>query len=59
MSAFVVATAITSASVLLGFISFLIFCAFVVRRTGSTTGLRDVAIAVRAFRIAFSFRDKP
>jgi hypothetical protein len=59
MSAVVVVAAITSVAVLAGFISFLMFCAFVVRRTGSTTGLRDVAIAVRAFRIAFSFRGKP
>jgi hypothetical protein len=50
MSAFVVATAITSAAVLVGFISFLIFCAVVVRWTGGTAGLRDVAVAMRAFR---------
>ena len=34
---------------LIGFISYLAFCAFVVVRTGSTAGLRDVAIAIRAF----------
>jgi hypothetical protein len=34
---------------LAGFISFLIFCVFVVRRTNDTKGLRDVAVAVRAF----------
>jgi hypothetical protein len=38
-----------AAIVLAGFVFFLIFCAFVVVRTGDTAGLRDVAVAVRAF----------
>ena len=39
----------SGAMVLVGFVCFLLFCAFVVVRTGGTAGLRDVAIAVRAF----------
>lgn len=38
-----------AAMALIGFVCFLIFCTFVVIRTGDTAGLRDVAIAVRAF----------
>lgn len=58
MSGVVVVAAITSAAVLVGFISFLIFCAFVILRTGSTAGLRDVAVAIRAFRGALSARTR-
>jgi hypothetical protein len=32
-----------------GFVCFLIFCTFVVIRTGGTAGLQDVAVAVRAY----------
>jgi len=32
------------------FLAYLALCAFVVVRCGGTAGLRDVAIAVRAFR---------
>ena len=39
----------SAAIVLVGFALYLAFCAFVVVRTGGTSGLRDVAIAVRAF----------
>jgi len=35
--------------VLAAFVVYLIFCAFVVIRTGSTACLRDVAVAIRAF----------
>lgn len=45
----VIASAVTVATVVVGFVCFLLFCAFVVVRTGGTAGLRDVAIAVRAF----------
>jgi hypothetical protein len=38
-----------AAMALIGFICFLIFCTFVVIRTGDTAGLRDVAIAMRAY----------
>ena len=58
MSAVVVVAAITSIAVLVGFISFLAFCAFVVVRTGTTAGLRDVAVAIRAFRGVLSVRAK-
>lgn len=34
---------------LVGFICYLIFLVFVVRSTGGTAGLRDVAVAMRAF----------
>ena len=37
--------------VLVGFIFYLRFCAFIVVRTGGTTGLRDVAVAMRAFGV--------
>ncbi len=31
------------------FLAYLRFCRFVVRETGGTAGLRDVAVAMRAF----------
>ena len=31
------------------FLAYLRFCRFVVMKTGSTAGLRDVAVAMRAF----------
>jgi hypothetical protein len=36
--------------VLLGFLAYLALLAFVVVRTGQTSGLRDVAIAIKAYR---------
>jgi hypothetical protein len=47
--------AATAGVTLLGYICFLVFCAYVVARTGSTTGLRDVAVAMRAFSLIGSF----
>jgi hypothetical protein len=50
MAGFVVVAVLGSAAIALaGFVSYLAFCAFVVKRTGGTSGLRDVAEAVRAF----------
>lgn len=37
--------------VLVGFLFFLCFCTFIVIRTGGTAGLRDVAVAMRAFGV--------
>jgi hypothetical protein len=45
----VIAGAASAAMALIAFVCFLLFCTFVVVRTGSTAGLRDVAVAVRAF----------
>ena len=39
----------SAAVVLAAFVFYLIFCAFVVVRTGSTACLHDVAVAIRAF----------
>ncbi len=39
----------SAAIALVGFALYLAFCAFVVVRTGSTEGLRDVAVAILAF----------
>lgn len=39
-----------AAMVLLGFLAYLAFLAFVVVRTGDTSGLQDVAIAIKAYR---------
>lgn len=33
------------------YLAYLIFCAFVVIKTGSTEGLKDVATAMRAYRV--------
>ncbi|MGZ4576119.1 MAG: hypothetical protein ACXVX1_00010 [Mycobacterium sp.] len=33
------------------FLAYLLFCVFVVLRTGSTEGLKDVAIANRAYKV--------
>ena len=41
---------------LIGFVCFLLFCVFVVVRTGGTSGLRDVAVAMRAYSLIGSFR---
>jgi hypothetical protein len=54
MAVLFVAMTVGSVSALVGFALFLIFCAFVVVRTGGTTGLRDVAVAVRAFASVWS-----
>jgi hypothetical protein len=45
--------------VLIGFALYLWFCHFVVDRTGDTSGLRDVAIAVRAFAFIGSLSPRP
>jgi hypothetical protein len=46
----VLAVVLSSAAVVLAaFVFYLIFCAFVVIRTGSTACLHDVAVAIRAF----------
>lgn len=37
------------ATPLIAWLAYLAFMAWVVRRTGTTTGLRDVAVAARAF----------
>jgi hypothetical protein len=39
----------SAVAALVGFVFYLFFCAFVIVRTGSTAGLRDVAVAIRAF----------
>jgi hypothetical protein len=50
MAVLVVALVLGSAAIaLVGFVLYLAFCAFVVIRTGGTSGLRDVAVAIRAF----------
>lgn len=54
MAVLVVAMILSSVTALAGFTLFLIFCAYVVNRTGGTTGLRDVAEAVRAFASIWS-----
>lgn len=33
------------------FVAYLLFCRFVVNKTGSTDGLRDVATAMRAYTV--------
>lgn len=40
---------IVVAAVLAAFLGYLRFCEFVVVHTGGTAGLRDVAVAIRAF----------
>ena len=50
---------ISTVSVLVGFLALLVFCAYVVSRTGTTAGLWDVAVAVRAYRGALTLRAKP
>lgn len=41
---------------LLGFVAYLRFLTFIVKHTGDTKGLRDVAIAARAFPLARGVR---
>jgi hypothetical protein len=43
----------------MGFLALLVFCAYVLRRTDTTAGQRDVAVAVRAYRGALRLRAKP
>lgn len=43
-----ISSALIALCVLLGWIAYLRFCRFVVEKTGSTVGLRDVAVAARA-----------
>ena len=51
MFAFIV---LVSASVsALCFLSYLAFLAYVIQKTRSTAGLRDVAVAIRAFKFPF------
>jgi hypothetical protein len=45
----VIASAAAAVALTVPFVCYLLFCAFVVVRTGGTEGLRDVAVAVRAF----------
>lgn len=47
---------IGSVCTLLGFVAYLRFLAFIVKRTGDTKGLRDAAVAARAFPLARSMR---
>lgn len=50
MAVLVLAAVLGSAAIaLVGFALYLAFCAFVIVRTGGTSGLRDVADAIRAF----------
>jgi hypothetical protein len=41
---------VCTALIALCFVSYLVFLAFVIVRTGTTKGLPDVATAIRAFR---------
>lgn len=38
------------------FVAYLLFCRFVVNKTGRTDGLRDVATAMRAYRVPLPSR---
>lgn len=50
MAVLVVEAVLGSAAIaLVGFALYLAFCTFVVARTGGTSGLRDVAVAIWAF----------
>lgn len=48
-----VAVAIIAA---LCFVAYLLFCRFVVNKTGTTEGLKDVATAMRAYRVPLPSR---
>lgn len=50
-----VAVAIIAA---LCFIAYLLFCRFVVNKTGKTDGLNDVAAAMRAYRVPLPSRPR-
>ena len=58
MSIVVLAAAVASGTVLLAFVAYLALCAFVVVRTNDTAGLRDLAVAIRAFRGVLAVRGK-
>ena len=57
--ALVVVFSVGAVSVLIAFVQFLRFCRFVVHRTGGTAGLRDVAVAIRAFASIGSLGPRP
>ena len=38
------------------FVAYLLFCRFVVNKTGGTDGLRDVATAMKAYRVPLPSR---
>jgi len=50
----VIAVAVIAA---LCFVAYLLFCRFVVNKTGTTDGLRDVATAMRAYRVPLPSRE--
>lgn len=50
MSVVVMVALLGAATTTVGVLGFYLLCAYVVRATGSTSGLRDVAVAIRAFR---------
>jgi hypothetical protein len=49
---FVIALAVPSVMALLGWIWYLNFCRFLVKRTNSSASLRDAAIAAKAYKAA-------
>lgn len=49
MTGLVIVLGVPAIAVLICFICYLIFLVFIVIRTGDTAGLRDVAVAMRAF----------
>jgi len=53
-----VLTLVVLAAAFAAFALFLAFCAFIVIRTGGTAGLRDFAVAVRAFGSVWSLRGR-
>jgi hypothetical protein len=56
MSGLVMVALTSLAAALVAFVCYLGFCMFVVVRTGDTAGLRDVAVAVRAFASVATLR---
>jgi hypothetical protein len=49
MSELLVVALIGSVTTVLSVLGFYVLCAYVVRITGGTSGLRDLAVAIRAF----------
>lgn len=49
MSLVLVITLVGAATTVAGLLGFYLLCAYVVWATGGTSGLRDLAVAVRAF----------
>ena len=49
MSELLVVALIGSATTVVSVLGFYVLCAYVVRTTGGTSGLRDLAVAIRAF----------